>query len=152
MKIYLVRHGEPVLEQIDPEKPLSPKGRIEIERISKFFGEDSFPLSFILHSKKLRAKQTAEILGGTIAPKALLKEFTDLGPDDSIDSILRKINEEDRDFMIVGHLPFLNRVIGQLIAGDKNLHLIHFQRGKIVCLLRSDENWVIDWVLGPDLV
>ena len=148
MKIFLVQHGQTVPEEIDPEKPLSPDGREEIEKIARFLAQRSFPLSFILHSQKLRTKQTAEIMGEALNPKATIKEFRDLGPHDALGPILKRIEGEDRDFMIVGHLPFLNRLVGELLVSDEKAELIHFEKGKTVCLMQSNGNWVIDWVLG----
>ena len=84
----------------------------------------------------------------TIAPKAEVKAFRQLDPNDPIEAILKRLEEEDRDFMIVGHLPFLDHLVGQLLVSDEKIKLIHFEKGKTVCLMKSNGNWVIDWILG----
>lgn len=152
MKIYLVQHGKAVSPEIDPEKPLSPEGRKEIEELAKFFAHKSFPLFTILHSNKARSKQTAEILGEHLEPELKLEEHAHLGPNDPIDSIFTRIEAEDQDLMIVGHLPFLDRLIGQLIAGHEDLSIVHFAFGKVVCLLEDDGRYSIDWVVGYDQI
>ena len=53
MKIYLVQHGESVLEEVNPEKPLSPDGREEVGKIAKFLAKRSFPL--FLHPPQYKA-------------------------------------------------------------------------------------------------
>ena len=96
MKIYLVRHGEAVPEEVDSEKPLSPQGRENIEKIARFLGQKSFPLSLILHSQKLRAKQTAEIMGQYIAPGQTMEEHPQMAPNDPIESAFVRAAAEEQ--------------------------------------------------------
>jgi phosphohistidine phosphatase len=152
MKIYLVRHGEALSPEINPDKPLSPEGRGEIEKLARFLAKQGFPLSSILHSPKLRALQTAEILKEALSPGLKLEKNTHLNPEDSIEYILERIRNEDKDLMIVGHLPFLNLLLGGLVTGDEDQFLVHFRRGSTVCLIKTDYQWVIEWVLSVDLV
>jgi len=150
MKIYLVRHGEAVPPEIDPEKPLSPKGREEVEEIARALGKNSFPLSTILHSDKLRAKQTAQIFGDHLASDAPLEEHSYLAPNDPIDDAVKRIEAEEEDFMIVGHLPFLSRLTSQLVTGNEGVEIVPFGPGTTVCLETSNGSWVIDWVFTHD--
>jgi len=152
MKVYLVRHGEALPPEIDPEKALSPQGRIEIEHIARFLAKKSFPLSAVLHSEKLRAKQTAEIIAEAIAPDLKPEEQAHLNPNDSIHDILIRIEAEDGDLMIVGHLPFLAKLTGFLLSGDENLEAVQFRQGSTVCLESINGSWVIDWMVGLDQV
>lgn len=152
MKVYLVRHGEALSPEINPEKPLSPQGRGEIERIAKFLARKSFPLFTILHSQKLRAKETAEILGEHLEPELALEEHFHLGPNDEIEPILQRIEAEERPMMVVGHLPFLEKLLAQLIVADEHPHLVEFRQGTTVCLEKTDGGWTIDWVVGLDQV
>ena len=54
--------------------------------------------------------------------------------------------------MLVGHLPFLDRLAGLLITGDAERFVVRFQKGGIVCLVREDETWAVGWVVTPDLI
>ena len=148
MKIYLVQHGKAISPEIDPEKPLSPQGQAETIALGKFFAKKSFPLFSILHSKKARAKETAEILGEYLEPELKLEEHSHLAPNDPIDTIITRIEAEDQDLMIVGHLPFMNRLIGKLVTGNEDLPIIHFTNGKTVCLLKERPHYHIEWVVG----
>lgn len=152
MKIYLVRHGDSLPAEINPEHPLSPQGFENTEKIARLIAKRSFPLARIIYSQKLRAKQTAEIFGDYLAPDAKLEEHRNLSPNDRIDAIATLVEAENEDIMIVGHLPFLNKLIGYLVVGDEEQLLVNFQGSTAVCLEAIDGNWIIRWVIGPDQI
>lgn len=62
MRLYLVQHGEAKKEEEDPLRPLSERGREDVQRVAKYVEKLDIKASIIFHSGKLRAKQTAEIL------------------------------------------------------------------------------------------
>jgi phosphohistidine phosphatase len=55
--------------------------------------------------------------------------------------------------MLVGHLPFMERLAAQLVAGSQATPIIKFQNSGIVCLDRVEGaiTWVIQWALVPNL-
>ena len=55
--------------------------------------------------------------------------------------------------MLVGHLPFMERMTSYLIIGSTEPPLFKFQNGGIVCLDRLPETgrWVIKWTLMPNI-
>ncbi|HDD66024.1 MAG TPA: phosphohistidine phosphatase SixA, partial [Nitrososphaeria archaeon] len=63
MKVYLVQHGEAKREEEDPARPLTEEGKREVEDVARFLAELGVRVDRILHSGKLRAAQTANILG-----------------------------------------------------------------------------------------
>lgn len=154
MKIYLVRHGAAVPSEVDPAKPLSPEGRKNIEKIAHFLGEKSFPLALILHSEKLRAKQTAEIMDKYIVPgTSFLQEHPTMGPNDPIEPAMERAINEGEDVMLVGHLPFLQKLLGVLVVGHETAELVHFGEGTTVCVASTNSrSWIIEWVVGLDQV
>ncbi|NGX60437.1 MAG: hypothetical protein KR126chlam3_01611 [Chlamydiae bacterium] len=152
MKIYLVRHGQAVSPEVDPEKPLSPQGRENIEMIAKFLGKKSFPLSLILHSQKLRAKQTAEIMGQYIAPGLALEEHAQMAPNDPIEAGFSRTTAEDGDTMIVGHLPYLQKLLSYMIVDNEDLDLVQFNGGTTICVESFNGSWIIDWIVCLELL
>jgi len=88
MKLYLVRHGAALPASKEPSRPLSGEGQRGVERIALFLREAGVKVNHIYHSDKLRAAQTASILGGVIAPDGRLNAVKGLGPHDSIDPVL----------------------------------------------------------------
>lgn len=149
MKIYLVRHGDAVSPEINPDCPLSPEGEELLEKLGAFFAGHGFPLSAILHSNKLRAKQTAEILGRYLEPSLKLEEHAHLNPSDPIEPILDRLED---GLMIVGHLPYLQKLSGFLVAHDQNATVIKFTAGQVACLEKLDGRYAIDWAIGTNLV
>jgi len=74
MKIYLVRHGDSVSMADDDRRPLSEKGIDEINQLVKLISPLHIRVKQILHSNKLRAKQTAEILSQSVHMQNPLEE------------------------------------------------------------------------------
>ena len=62
MRRYLVQYGDAVPERLDPERPLSPAGRREVEAVAHLFASTGARVVRVAHSGKLRAQQTAELL------------------------------------------------------------------------------------------
>jgi phosphohistidine phosphatase len=59
--------------------------------------------------------------------------------------------------MLVGHLPFLERLASQLILKSPDIPVVRFTNGGIVCLdqweRESDKKiWLVKWVLTPEIV
>jgi len=61
MKVYLVQHGEAKAEVEDTLRPLTDRGRAEVERVAALARKLEIRPSQILHSGKLRAKQTDKL-------------------------------------------------------------------------------------------
>jgi hypothetical protein len=59
----------------------------------------------------------------------------------------------NEDLMLVGHLPYMAKLAGLLLCGDKEKTPIDFKMGGIVCLMRFDDGrWALEWMLVPDMV
>ena len=58
MRVYLIQHGEARSEEEDPERPLTDKGRNTVESVSKYIAPLGLGVTQIVHSYKLRARQT----------------------------------------------------------------------------------------------
>lgn len=143
MKLYLVRHGEAMDAQSNPERPLSEMGASKIETFAQVVGKHSSELNLILHSPKLRASQTAEIFAKHLNP-ASVKAQADMLPSDSIQSIIDLIDALTHNTMLVGHLPYLS-----FLALELTRATIHFEPGQCVCLEGVRDNWTIEWVMMP---
>lgn len=148
MKIYLVRHGEPVSPDIDPKRPLSPDGRSRVEAIARRLGERSFPLAVIYHSTRKRASETAEIMQKYIAPSTPLSEIEGIGPNDPIEPFFTRVLANEEDCMIVGHQPFLQKFLGKLVEGDEDVEVVRFGEGMTVCIGSDDGKWTVKDQIG----
>jgi hypothetical protein len=55
--------------------------------------------------------------------------------------------------MLVGHLPFLEKLTSLLLCGNEKTRLVLFRYGAIVCLeQREDKGWGVRWILTPEMI
>ena len=148
MKLYLVRHGDALPEELDPERPLSEQGQKEIDRLAEILIQRGLSLSTILHSGKTRAAQTAERLAAKLLPAQGVLASGNLAPLDPVRPMADRIKAMADDTMIVGHLPFLGKLVSLLVAGKEDTNAVNFKSGGLVCLTRGgNRNWTIDWTV-----
>lgn len=154
MKLYLVRHGEAVSEKIDPQRPLSEKGREEISKIAKFLKEIKVKIEVIWHSNKLRAKETAQIIANGIFPLEELVEREDLSPNAPVEKWPEEIKNFGKDLMIVGHLPFLQKLLSLLLLNSEEFSIVDFKSAGVISLNldKEKELWQIDFYFHPLLM
>ena len=152
MKLYLVQHGDACAKEVDPERPLTEKGESNIERLAAFLKAAGIQVERVIHSGKLRAQQTATRLAEAMAPGIELEESGLINPNDNPKAFDWQSESWDQDTLVVGHLPFMGRLVSHLVAGDADMPLVAFRPGSVVCLERaSDGNWLLHWMLRPGL-
>jgi phosphohistidine phosphatase len=152
MRLYLVQHGNAVPEQLDPERPLSAAGRREIEAVARLLAGTGTRAVRVAHSGKLRAQQTAELLVTALAPGTAPEIMPGLNPNEPVEPMARTIADWTSDVMLVGHLPFMGKLVARLVAGDERKPVAAFVPGTVVCLERGDaDHWAITWMVRPQL-
>ncbi len=153
MNIYLVQHGEAVSKDIDPDRPLSEQGVKDIEKMAVFLGAAGIQVDRILHSGKTRARQTAELFAKKMLSCDQTDSASDINPNDPVQAFAEGINDWSEDTMIVGHLPFMARLVSYLLAGQNDVTLVTYTPGSVACLERNDDSqWSLLWMLRSELV
>jgi len=153
MKIYLVQHGEAAAKDVDPERPLTEQGRTDVQRVARALKQAGVEVKRVIHSGKLRAQQTAEILTTEIAPMLQLETSDLINPNDDPGAFNLQTASGSMDTMVVGHLPFMAKLVSHLVTGDDNYMLVAYQPGSVVCLdLTEKDNWQINWMVRPELL
>ena len=153
MKIYLVQHGEAVAKEVDPERPLTEQGMTDVQRVARALKHAGVEVKRVIHSGKLRAKQTAEILAAEIAPMLQLETSDLINPNDNPGAFDLQTAGGSMDTMVVGHLPFMAKLVSHLVTGDDDNILVAYQPGSIVCLeLIEKDDWQINWMVRPELL
>lgn len=151
MRLYLMQHGEARSEAEDPERSLTVKGEEETRKISGAAKKVGIRPSKIYHSGKKRAEQTAGIAVKALGLSAQLGQG--LNPNDDVRPWVERISKETEDLMIVGHLPFLEKLASFLICGDEGSKAVLFRYSAILCLEKKEPGrWAVDWVLKPEMV
>ena len=152
MALYLIQHGQSLPKDQDPQKGLSKEGVAETERMAQLAKNYGVRVSNITHSGKTRARQTAEIFEATLQPSGGIQERSGLNPLDDV-TVFAKTIDDAEDTMLVGHLPFMERLTAYLITGSFEKPVFKFQNSGIVCLDKdpSAESWMIKWTLMPHI-
>ena len=102
----------------------------------------------IYHSGKLRAQQTAELFSQHLKAS----QVESIGGIDPLDEVAEFVNHFlwPENAMIVGHLPFMERLTSYLLTGNHEPALVKFQNAGIVCLEKNDNNhWQVKWTIMP---
>jgi phosphohistidine phosphatase len=152
MALYLVQHGQSLPKDVDPDQGLSEKGVAETERIAEVAKNYHINVGKILHSVKTRARKTAGILASALNPTDSIKEVEGLKPMDDVAAFAASLNP-DTNTLLVGHLPFMERMTAYLVTGSIDKPVLKFQNSGIVCLDKDPEtgSWVIVWTLMPNI-
>ncbi len=148
MKVYLVQHAKPKPEEEDPQKPLSEQGRADAQKVAEF--AKNIKVNKIQHSGKLRAQQTAEILGKPLGVDVVKADSLEPMADTQIWA--NRLEEQSEDVMLVGHLPHLAKLASQLLTQNQEKSVISFKQSGIVCLEKTERGWQVAWMVTPDLL
>ncbi len=152
MKLYLAQHGEAQSKELDPERSLTNKGKHDVERVANFLQSAQIHVDKVIHSGKLRAEQTASILAFSIADGASLEVSENLSPNDDPDIFIKSIESVNKDTLVVGHLPFMAKLVSLLLTLNDSNKICTFQPGSIICLEKIDATWSLNWMLRPELL
>ncbi len=153
IRVYLVQHAEAKREDEDPARPLTEKGGTDARRMARYGVQHAgIRARRILHSGKLRARQTAEVWRECLGDVEIAEAD---GLDPLADPAIwaTRLDGLTEDTMLVGHLPHLSRLLAQMLCGNAAGEVVAIRNGGVTCLERSQEDhWLLQWVLTPDVV
>jgi len=154
MKLYCIRHGHAENVALDDHgRKLTEEGRVEMERMARYLNKCKIQVSQIIHSGKLRAKESAEIIAKYLAPEQITESSSLLGTDKSVIPLMEMLHSWQDDTMLVGHLPFLSQLISALLLSDENYDAWRFVPATVICVERyKDSQWMMNWMLCPEVV
>ena len=160
MSIYLLRHGIAVERgapefKTDADRPLTPKGRRQLRQIAEAMEKMDLRIRLVLSSPLVRARQTAEIVATSLELKRRLAFSDELRPDGDPKALVRELNElkpASENVLLVGHEPYLSRLIARLISGGEDME-INFKKAGL-CKLETDSLRFgrcakLSWLLTP---
>jgi phosphohistidine phosphatase len=160
VNIYFLRHGIAVERgapgfEDDSARPLTREGEKQLRKTSRALRKMKLEFDLILSSPLLRAKQTAEIVAKNLKLKKRLKFSDELKPDGSMKNLFRRLNElkpAPKNLLLVGHEPYLSRLISILVSGGENT-AIDFKKSGLCKLdvekLRFGFCAKLAWLLTP---
>lgn len=158
MNLFLLRHAKAAARspkwRPDSTRPLTREGEKKMFTVAH--GIQALDLSFdlILTSPYLRAFRTAEILGEVFEPKKVF-ETKNLIAEAEPKGVIDEINENFSglsQIVLVGHEPFLSRLISILLSGKDDMS-IDLRKGGFCKLsiknLSFDRCACLDWLMTP---
>jgi len=145
MELYLLRHGiAAIWDDLDyardAERPLTSKGKRQLRQSAAAMKKMGLRFDLILSSPYLRARQTAEIIAESLKLKRRLKFSNALAPEGSPKDLLRALSASKpapKNVLLVGHEPYLSRLISQLTTGGTALAM-DFKKGGL-CKLETEK-------------
>lgn len=153
MKILLSQHGDAIAKEVDPDRPLSDRGRKQVGRVAQFLHEGSVGCVRILHSGKTRASQTAELLAEGLQGSQSIEPVSNLSPNDPAQEWIERADSWNEDTLLVGHMPFMGKLASGLIDPQGSTPMVDFCPGSVLCLLRKEDvGWQVCWMIRPELV
>jgi len=147
LKLYLMRHGDALSSDVDPQRGLSEQGKAAVSQIACSLETRKINIKQILHSNKARARQTAEIVNRILANEMVCTESDVIKPNDDPHVLLKQIENEQKDTLIVSHLPFIPGLV-QLLC--PTAQPINFEPAAVACLEKNGTNWALLWVEHPN--
>ena len=119
--VFILRHGEAGNRMAgveeDSERPLTPSGRIEMQKIARALKTVGLQTDRVYTSPLRRARETADI-AARILKIPILEEWDELKPDGRREVLYRKLArlEQNSTLILVGHEPHLSSMIGEIIG------------------------------------
>lgn len=159
MNLYILRHGIAVEHgaagyKNDSERPLTGKGERKVRMIAEAMEAMEISFDLILSSPLVRARQTAEIVAEALKAKKRLELTDALAPQESAKPLIEFLQDQRSvdDVLLVGHEPFLSRLISLLISGDSEASVLLKKGG--FCKLSTEELThgqcaTLEWLLTP---
>jgi len=160
MNLYLLRHGIAVEPDTpgykhDRERPLTPEGKRKLRGIARAMSVMDLSFDFVLSSPFVRARQTAEIVVKVLKAKkrlALAEELAVDGNPRALIERVRRLEPQPANVLLVGHEPYLSRMVSVLVAGDSGA-AITFRKGGLCKLaaepLKYGRCASLEWLLTP---
>ena len=131
MEIYLMQHGACFSKDVDPEQPLSPVGREQIEKSAAAVKKFGLEFDLVLASPKRRSQQTAKAVaeqtGYPVDKIVVTDKVKAMTPPDQTLEFLKQYGDLEKIF-IAGHLPSLAEVASMLLTSGPKVR-IKFEMG-----------------------
>ncbi len=151
MQLFIVQHGDAVPKDVDPDRPLSDKGRSDIQRLAEWLSQHEVRVAQIFHSGKTRARETAEILQSLLEPGGDMGERQGLAPNDPPADFFQGLKTTEKVTLVAGHMPFVARAVSQALTGTPDSDLVDFAPGSIAGIQRgAGDAWRIFMFLRPE--
>jgi phosphohistidine phosphatase len=160
MNLFLLRHGLAVEREefdfaSDHLRPLTPKGKRQLNKISAAMRVSELRFHVILSSPLVRARQTAKIVAADLKLREQLVFADELKPGGDLKKLVSRIlglKKIPENILLVGHEPDLSELISLLVTGKVGTGFA-LKKGGLAKLeienLRAGKCAALAWLLTP---
>lgn len=163
MNVFILRHGiasDPGEDGLakdlpDAERPLSARGKQRLWRITEAMRTMELKFDAVVSSPLLRARQTAQIVTEALELRRKLILTEQLAPAGSPQLLIEQLNARGprlKNILLVGHEPYLGKLIALLVAG-RTTAVVELRKGGLAKLevekLRCARCASLAWLLTP---
>lgn len=156
--IYLVRHGVAEGRSAsgrDEDRALTQVGTVDMQLSAAGLAGLAVKPDVIWSSPLRRARQTAEILRGAIAPGLEIAMESWLRPEADVDATLQGLEAAAavQALMLVGHEPHISALASALLTGAVSGARVPFKPGSVLALeqtLPPSGRGSLRWFLTPE--
>ncbi|HLO34513.1 MAG TPA: histidine phosphatase family protein [Candidatus Deferrimicrobium sp.] len=156
LQLHLLRHadaGDPeAWAGDDAARPLSEKGELQAGRLGTFLADIGFRPDAIISSPRVRARRTAEVVGGALGVGVRLDDRLGMPFDPAtVDAILADAGSPRRP-VLVGHDPDFSSLLGWLAGADG----VTMKKGALTRVdvrgTVAEGRGTLRWLVPPDLL
>lgn len=152
MHLYLLQHAHAEPKSVDPDRPLTPEGRADLDRLSERLAAAGVSVERVVHSGKTRAMQSAARMARRLLAHGEMDTSGLLEPDADPGAFIAWLGDLNEDILVVGHLPFVARLADRLLGVEGAASRVDFAPGCLLCLRRTGDGWQLSWMLRPELL
>jgi phosphohistidine phosphatase len=153
MRLWIVQHGDALAKNVDPDRPLSERGRSDVERLASHLAGCGVRVERVVHSGKTRAQQTADILATALQVRERVEAVKNLDPLDPPGPFAAECTGAAGDLLVAGHMPFVGKLVSLLVAAGEDAAVVGFVPGTAACLERADDGtWSVVCLLRPEFL
>ena len=148
-----MRHGEAKSTNDSIEPELTANGKNQVSKVASYSANKNVSFTQVHHSRKKRARQTAEIMINKLIPGLVPHEHNKISPNDDPAIITAEIDLWDEDTLITSHLPFIPDLFSSLTGRDAYSSSISFEPATLICLEKiKNSEWELKWFISPSAI
>lgn len=153
MILYILRHAhaEDTPNMPDERRALTEKGRASATALARWLARDETDLHALYTSPRVRAAQTAQIVGEALGMKPTVTDVLDFGfMVKGLENLLKGV-QPAHSVMLVGHEPTLSACIRDLTGAQVQMKKCGLARIDLASL-RSPYRGELVWLVPPKVV
>ena len=147
MRLYLLRHGKAEARNVsDEQRRLTPAGAARMQTAARVIARLNLGPLHIFSSPRVRARQTADIVGAALDLEVVERAALDYGFGAADLPALLTALPPGSDMLCVGHNPYLPMMVQELCGGNVTMKPGSLAR---IRLDPGERAGYLEWLIAP---